>query len=329
MQRLKRSLIVPMTICLFLCSSISPSDGTGKENSQPPSREPAAAATGEISDRKAGSGVDIEDFHALVIKTFSFSPHNLDKDKMDEKDIELNSFNNLVLSKGDIVLPKLREELKRGDNPSIFYWNGSLLLLSISNDVGDKQLAVSAIARCDLRDIDTFGFLAVVNRLAMEGIDTSMAAFRVLDYPDFKVFLPEHAIGVDMGFSLIFMLCPLPENLFIEKAIQRFEKEKNNEVKMALLGLLYFTVTPAGDEILDKTAKDEKESLGVRDAANKFIKFKSESTSMPDSNFDPKIIQNSIQELRNKRRDTLHEVSDEALEEFQKLSTLIRWKQAR
>jgi len=300
MQRLILLLIVSITVGLLSCASVSP--------------------------RVEG---DVKDLHSLVIKTYSFSPRDLNKGEIRKKSSELDSFWKLVKSNREVGLQKLREELIRGDNPSVFYWDGSRLLLSLSNDVEDKQLAISAIAHSDLKDVDRLELLTIVNKFAMEGIDTSVVAFRILDYPDFKVFVPAHAIGFDMGFSLIFMLCPLPENLFIEKAIQRFEKEKNDETKVALLALLFITVTPEGDEILDKTAKDEKESQGVRDGANMFIKYQKKCASMPESNFDPIMKQSSILELKRKRRDTLREVSDEALQEFQDLTALIRWKQAR
>lgn len=361
---------------------------------------------------KAGSGADVEDLHALVIKTYSFSPRKLDKGKIYEKSAELDSFRKLVESNQEIALPRLREELKRGDNPSAFYWDGSGLLLRLSTDRRDKQLAISAIARSDLLDVDTLVYIEVMNKFAQEGIETTEAAFRVLDYPGFEVSLPAHAITLDMELSLIFMLSPLPENVFIEKAIVRLEKEKNVEAKKALLGLLFSTVTPVGDEILEKAAKDERESQDVRDCATKFINIKEQMTNLSNSDIDPIIkeiifinqidkfrvklldmqgqatrtkddiedieillsflsqrsyeqfkeaasnmkiskevrefsdsilndvrigmatpesmfLQDSILELKKKRRNVLSELSDEAFEEFGLYTTLIRWKQAK
>jgi hypothetical protein len=237
--------------------------------------------------RSLDPDVTLKDLHTSVINIYSFSPRNYPKSQIMAKSDELDSFWKIVKSNQNTVLPKLRDELRRTDNPSVFYWDGSRLLLSLSNDRGDKQLAVSAIARADLWDVDTSVFIEMMNKFAREGIDTTDAAFRVLDYPGFKVSLPAHGGRIlDSDGSLIFMLFPLSEDVFISKAIVRLEKEKDVAARKSLLGLLWNTVNRQGDEILEKAAKDEREPQEVSAFAKELINTGNQTTNMSRSNLE-------------------------------------------
>ena len=101
-------------------------------------------------------------------------------------------------------------------------------------------------------------------KLGAEGIDTSIAAFKVLDYPNFKVFVPAHSLTLEQSYSLVFMLYQLREDMIVEKTINRLQGEKNPTAVKSLLRVLWYAATPAADEIIAKFAKDTTTSDDVR-----------------------------------------------------------------
>lgn len=228
-----------------------------------------------------GDPFELADLHKSVVGIYSFSPQKLNKDEIASKSKELDSFWNSMKSKGDRALPKLREELKRSDNPSFFYYDGSKLLLSLSRDKGDKQLAATAISRADLRDVQTSDYVATINRLAGEGIDTTLAACRVLDYPDFKVFVPAHALTLGQNYSFILMLFPLDDNVYSGHLMTRIKGEKSIEARKSLLLMAWYTATRWGDDLVSGAATDPDEKEEVKRFAGQLRKQNESIAALP------------------------------------------------
>jgi len=226
---------------------------------------------------------DSDDFHQTVIKHYSFSPSRLNKEEIEKKSRELDSFWHKVSSNRDNELPKLREELRRPDNPVFFYYNGGKLLLSLSNENSDRQLAVAAIARCDLVDVQPIDYVQTIMKLGMEGIDTSIAAFRILKHPSFKMLVPAHSMTLNQSYSLVLMLYQLPEDMFQHKAISLLEQEKNADAKKALLLVLWYAVTPLADAAILSVAHNEAELPQVRDFARKLTDSSKHVSILPYS----------------------------------------------
>ena len=221
------------------------------------------------------------DFHSLVIKLYSFSPSKLNKEDMQLRSKELDSFWGKVSSDRARLLPNLRQELGEISNPPFFYYDGAKLLLSLSNDKADKQIAVAAIARSDLSDIEPTDYIRTTMRLGADGIDTSSAAFRVLDYPKFKVFVPTHSLTLDQDYSLIFMLYQLHEDVIVEKVINRLRKEKDLTATKSLLRVLWYAATPVADEAIARVAKDSVASDDVRQFSANLSKETEEIAALP------------------------------------------------
>ena len=226
------------------------------------------------------------DFHENVVKLYSFSPRKLTQEEIEKKSSELEVFWKKVTSDREILLPMLRGELKRADNPPFFFFDGSQLLLKLSNDKADKELAISAIARSDIRDLSPPGYLMIVNKLGTDGLDNSMAAFRVLDYPDFKAFIAEHALTLGQNYALEFMLSPLTEDIIVDGARKQLALKKDVTSRKSLLLLLWYTTTKTGDEIIAKMAADKNEDGAVREYAQQMIKRTEAIESLSASRID-------------------------------------------
>ncbi|HTJ28936.1 MAG TPA: hypothetical protein VL346_00455, partial [Acidobacteriaceae bacterium] len=72
-------------------------------------------------------------FHQRVQETYSFQPHALSKEQISQKSAVLDTFWNSAKSSPVEIIPQLRTELKDLSNPPFFLYDGSMLLLSLSD----------------------------------------------------------------------------------------------------------------------------------------------------------------------------------------------------
>jgi hypothetical protein len=97
-------------------------------------------------------------------------------------------------SRAVALQPALRQELGDFKNPVFFLYDGSKLLLSLSNTPADRKIALAAMARCDLRHVQAKDYFVQVHRMATLNEDTTAAAFHVLEQPKFTVYIPQHVL---------------------------------------------------------------------------------------------------------------------------------------
>ena len=224
-----------------------------------------------VSSHADEQRISEQDFHIMVAEQYSFSPHTMVQEELERKSPEIDAFWKKVTSNQETMLPLLRKELNKINNPPFFYYDGSQLLLTLSNDKVDGDLAVSAIARTDLRDIQPDVFLYAINKLGRNGFDTTAAAFRVLDYPDFKVVIPAHALTLAQNYALIFMLSPVDGETVARGAIKQLGLRHDVTSRKTLLQLLWYTVTKAGDETLARVAMNKTEDAAIREYAQGLV----------------------------------------------------------
>jgi predicted membrane protein len=123
------------------------------------------------------------DFHAEVASLYAFHPHAMTKAEANARSIQLDAFWAEAQADPAHVLPLLREELARTPSPDFFAYDGAKLLLQLSTDRADRQLALASMPKADLLDVDNTDYLKTIHWLAGIGFDTREAAFRVLAYP--------------------------------------------------------------------------------------------------------------------------------------------------
>lgn len=258
-------------------------------------------------------------FHSKVAELYNFEPQKLGEAEMKAKSDQLDQFWNMVKADAAGMLPLLRKELTNTQNPSFFFYDGSKLLLSLSTEQGDRMVALAAIPRADLRGVDHSDYLRTVQSLASNGLDTRQAAFRILSYPDFKAFIPQHALTLGQNYSLIYMLFPMDEKLFLRDLIDRLASEKEPTAQKSLLLALWYASISEGSLALENFAKRPDVAPNVvayaKDLLNKRRTFASASPSGESA-------------LRDERRRVMRRpISDEALIEFDKLTAKLFAKQ--
>jgi hypothetical protein len=260
------------------------------------------------------------EFHSRVMALYSFQPHKLDKEQIIAKSAELDTFWEQAKANTPAVLPLLREELAKPDSPSFFAYDGAKLLLSLSEDKADRELALRALPRVDLKDVNNSDYLVTIHWFARNGFDTREAALRILEFPEFKAFIPQHSLTLGQNYALIYMLFPLQDIPFEQDLIARLEAEHDVRSQKSLLLALWYTVTPAGHAAL----KTFSEKAG-RDA--EVAKF---SRGLFERRPAVSLSLSSVKSLREERARVMQRpISDEALMEFDSLTSRLLAKQGR
>lgn len=190
-----------------------------------------------------------------ILALYSFSPHTLSKEAQSEKSAALDAFWEKAKGQRKTYIPVLQELLRKTNAPPFFLFDGSRLLLDLSDTAENRQLAVEALARCDLRDVDRTVYLEQVHSLAMTGVDTTDAAFHILDDPTFKAFIPQHALTLGQDFCLILTLFPADSTHWLQRAIKRLETGPDPEAQKSLAYLLWYAQLNESDLPLQASRK--------------------------------------------------------------------------
>jgi len=237
--------------------------------------------------------------HEQIRETYSFQPHLLNSKQIQEKAAVLDGFWDRVKADQPANLPLLRKELQDFRNPPFFLFDGSMLLLSLSNTPEDRKVALGALAHCDLRDVERTEYFRQVHQFATFGENTTAAAFRILDDPKFKVFIPQHALTLGQDYCLVYMLLPTDPAYWTAAAIERLAAEKDETAQKSLLLLLWYAQTGAADDAIAKFAG----TAAAKTYAQELLQRKGTTADAPLTEAA----------IRERRRERMKAVSDEAL----------------
>jgi len=249
---------------------------------------------------------------------YNFQPSKLSDKEQESKFPALDSLWNKVKSDTSHYLPQLRLELRQiGHNP-YFYYDGSSLLLSLSNAVNDKQLAVQAIAKCDLADISRKMYITTLNNLAQEDINVTTAAVKILQDDKFSFFLPEHAMTFNQGYCLTYMLLPIKQSVYVDTLITLFSNVSTTS-KKSIITTLWFAYSCKGDGFLKAIMTNPAEEKEVREYAKKIMKY---TNLTKDQKEYLKII--GKENLEEMREMSLQRFSDEAVAQLDMTTRIMR-----
>jgi hypothetical protein len=264
------------------------------------------------------SGID-RNFHYRIGYLYSFEPHTLTASQIERKSLALDKFWKEVTDSPEQYVPALRAEFRDKSNPAYFAYDGSKLLLSLSDLQAERVLALDSISRADLRDIQHTDYLRTVHWFAVNGFDTTTAALRILDFPDFKAFIVQHALTLGQNYSLIYMLFPMPEANYISRLIERLEVEEHPASQSSILLALWYTVNRDAREATTRFVYDESRPEESRLYARELV-----DRSAPLTGY---LTFASETELREERRKVMLRLSDEALLEFDSITEKLLAKQ--
>jgi len=192
-----------------------------------------------------------EIFPEVVRQTFNFDPQILTREEARQKAVEIEQFIKVIQSDPETYLPLLREELKKDPGGNAFSNVGSLILMSLSNSKEDLQLILDTIRRCDFRGTDRSVYFHMVHYIGRQGLDTWPAIERILDDPEFVVFLADGYPPLDRTSSVVLCLLVLDEDQYLDRVIQRLETEEDPQIIKILLTALAYTVTEKGEDTIN------------------------------------------------------------------------------
>jgi hypothetical protein len=250
-----------------------------------------------------------------VDNIYNFSPSKMTKSEQEKKLPALDGLWNNVKSDTAKNLPLLRNELNATKHNPFFYYDGAILLLSLSKNDNDKNIAANAIAKCDLADIDRKEYVTTLNGLSNAGINVTKAAVRILNDTSFTFFLPQHVIYFRQGDCLTYMLLPQKKEFYVDTLISMFRSVNHNSQK-SILYTFWYAYTCEGDSLINAVIQDRTISKEISTYAKELM--------VPPSLTDDikkrlkAMSKNQVDELRRK---ALQRFSDEAMDELT-ISTL-------
>ncbi|PYV81766.1 MAG: hypothetical protein DMG93_14180 [Acidobacteria bacterium] len=239
--------------------------------------------------------------HQQIQQTYNFQPHTLSSADITQKSGVLDQFWTNAKSQPNVYIPALRQELADLRNPPFFLYDGSMLLLSLSDTSLDRKVALAAMARSDLHEVQPKDYFSQVHRMATLNENTTASVFLILEDPNFKVFIPQHVLTLGQNYALVYMLLPTNQDYWLQPAIETAQK--------SLILVLWYAQTDAAEKAIASFAADASKPPSARDYARQIAQAKDkigakqrvEAVALTDAS------------LRRKRRERMKAVSDEAL----------------
>jgi hypothetical protein len=83
--------------------------------------------------------------HQQIQQTYNFQPHLLSNQQITEKSAALDQLWKKAKKERSHYIPTLRQELSDFKNPIFFFYDGSMLRLSLSDTPADRKIALAAM----------------------------------------------------------------------------------------------------------------------------------------------------------------------------------------
>jgi hypothetical protein len=256
-----------------------------------------------------------QSLHDDIQEIYNFEPHKLSRQEQEPKSKLMDGFWKKVTENKDKYLDELRTELKDPNNPAFFLYDGGHLLLSLTKSKDDYQIALDAMTKGNLKDIDPADYIRTINFFAVNELNTTEAALKIVSEETFVAYIPQHAMSLDVGLSLRFMLLPINSDLYIKRVIEKLKLVKDTKTTIYLLNFLLYTCTCEGDSVIQEYSEDKNQDDSVREQAAQLVKKNKVKRSDSSSKYT---------DLVKKRREILSRVSDEALDELNDVSRKLK-----
>lgn len=274
-----------------------------------------ALTLGAARAQPAPAAVQVDPkLHARLVKLYSFRPHQMNADQVAAKEKELAAFWGQAKNE-NIALALLRAELKDARTPPYFAFDGGKLLMSMSRMPEDQALALQALPRVDLRDVDGAEYVLAVHWFARNGFDSTRAALHMLDYPSFTAEKVAKDMDLSLAYSLIFGVFPMPEARYVPALAARLRTEKNVTAQRALLLALWYSATPEGTRALDEYAAGRNKPEAGLQYARQLLAEKVPEGVPPG--------QGTVDDLRDGRRESLRKIDGTALRSLDRYTAQI------
>jgi hypothetical protein len=189
---------------------------------------------------------------------YDYLPAAVELSVRDAKIKEMDRFWAFVAADLDVNLPLLRDALRDEKQNKYFFFDGAALLALHAKDAADWQLAADAVTRCRLRDIGEDGYFYFCHDLAKHGADATAATLKMLEDPDFKLYLVKHSMWLKQPDCVLLCLMQTNEGRWVAPLVKRLSVEKDAAAFATIARCLDFVVTAEADAALQAFAADAK-----------------------------------------------------------------------
>lgn len=241
---------------------------------------------------------------------YNFKPSTLSDKEQELKIQTLDNFWEKVKNDTIQYLPLLRNELKTNVHNPYFYYDGVGLLLSLTKNKADNELAIESISKCDLNDISPQNYVMTLNNLSNEGFDVTKAAIKILDYENFSFFIPEHSMTFNQGYCLTYILLPQESLNYLDTLMSIFKTLKSSAQK-SVITTLWFVSDCKSDAFLKSVMSDKTLEKGVREYSIKIMSYTKIGKEQ-----EQYIKEIGREQLGNLRNNALKRFSDEAIDDL-------------
>ena len=176
----------------------------------------------------------------------------------------------------------------------------------MSEEKSDLELISKVLLRCELDGVSHFDFFRMAMILTQNQISTLDIAKKILRMEEWKPFVYQHAMYWGKDVSLVWLLYPLDDKMYVDEIISLFN-EVNNDSKMAIISFLWYSCTCEGEIFIKKCSKNKNLNRSIRNHAK--ILTKMDSANRKDNN-------EKYNKLINERKDHLQGIGDEVLMRF-------------
>jgi len=337
-----KTCLVPLFCLLVACPGV----GGGE---RPVQNEPLVPIVRSPIARDSNAS-----FEDRVRTIYNFKPARTSRPDQEIKSAEMDAIWETVDKNPPATLPLLRKELQRTGQNTFFCFDGAQLLLKHSKAPEDLQLAADSIGRAELDDVVQMDYFRATHRLAVGGANVWGCVDRILSDKSFKVFIPQHAMTLGQTNVVVYCLLPMKEEMYVAALSARLMREKETTAAKSLLTGLSIAVTPDAQVAIRDFAKATTDS-SLRSMAETMLQLpskknlagKEEGTreqlfvflndlvarryDNPAYSFErfkkgaPHLVKKEdLPRIRELRRAHASRVSDEAIEELQYLTVLMK-----
>lgn len=209
-------------------------------------------------------------FKSMIKNIYNFDLATLPDEMKSSKSAEMDKFWELVETDTKTYLPLLRKELKTQNYNPFFYYDGTMLLLKLSQTNEDMALAVSVLPNAKYCDVNQYQCFIALHWIGCQGINTYPAIKPMIDTPSFSVFISEHSLTLDQDYSVLYCLLPIDEKYYLDDLIVRLKTEKDPIICKTLLTAIAYSVTQKGQDAIKLFIKNS-DNTDLNDFAKPFL----------------------------------------------------------
>ena len=279
----------------------------------------------------SASGSDLERARQDIRSTYDFEPSEMSFAEQAKRAPNLGKLWSRYDAEPSIYLKAIREELRSEGGRELLYCDGGMLLLAKSSIEEDKALGLSSIRKCSLAEIQHTPYFYTLHKLAVEGVDTFDLQVRMLEKPNYSVYIVPHALTLGQDYAFVYPLLVREESLYAPRLMELLEATADSKAKRSIALALWYSANSDAESTLRSLASSSEVDDELRKELRQRLDYLSELRQAADSDQSVENLRalvgvalgDSETVLRQKRTSRMRSISDEALIELDALTFLI------